>query len=182
VSGAIADHELRAGAFEASSNRTRLDLPLVHELLRTRYWAQEITLQQVERQTAFSTLAFGLYQIEALPELPPPSSRHHLPPDRVETFPLLRETYPRQVGFCRVVSDLTRFAYLADVVVAPQLQGRGLGKLLLDCVYSHPELVDVRLHCLRTDDAHTLYQQFGFRALGRAYMWMEKRKPAGRWR
>jgi GNAT superfamily N-acetyltransferase len=177
-------HSLREGAFEATTDRARLDFATIHELLVTRYWAKNTSREQIERQTRYSTFAFGLYQLEDLPALPEQTRSFKAPKwkQERERLPLLPEQAPRQVGFCRVVSDLTRFAYLADVVVAPQLQGFGLGKLLMRCVYSHPELIEVRLHCLRTDDAHNLYTQYGFRALGHPDLWMERKKLDSKWR
>lgn len=40
----------------------------------------------------------------------------------------------KQIGFARLVTDYTTFAYLTDVYVLPKYQGRGLGGWLLDCV------------------------------------------------
>jgi GNAT superfamily N-acetyltransferase len=68
----------------------------------------------------------------------------------------------RQVGFARVVTDYTTFAYLADVFILPSHQGQGLGKWLVGCILQHPELQSLRKWTLNTRDAHTLYQRFGF--------------------
>lgn len=67
-----------------------------------------------------------------------------------------------QVGFARVISDLTTFAYLADVFILPAYQGRGLGKWLIQCILAHPDLQQLRRWTLYTKDAHGLYAQFGF--------------------
>ncbi|HKX30390.1 MAG TPA: GNAT family N-acetyltransferase, partial [Blastocatellia bacterium] len=45
-----------------------------------------------------------------------------------------------QVGFARVISDLTTFAYLADVFILESHRGRGLSKLLMREIMSHPDL------------------------------------------
>jgi GNAT superfamily N-acetyltransferase len=68
----------------------------------------------------------------------------------------------QQVGFARVVTDYTTFAYLADVFIVPSHQGQGLGKWLIECILQHPELQSLRRWTLYTKDAHTLYQRFGF--------------------
>jgi len=68
----------------------------------------------------------------------------------------------RQVGFARVITDYTTFAYLADVFILPSHQGRGLGKWFVGCILQHPELQSLRKWTLNTRDAHTLYQRFGF--------------------
>ncbi|OOF93614.1 hypothetical protein ASPCADRAFT_209558 [Aspergillus carbonarius ITEM 5010] len=41
---------------------------------------------------------------------------------------------PKQIGFARLVTDNITFAYLTDVYVLPEYQGRGLGGWLLDCM------------------------------------------------
>ena len=70
----------------------------------------------------------------------------------------------RQIGFARVISDFTTYGYLADVYVLEEFQGQGLGKWLMECIMSHPELQDFRRFSLSTSDAHGLYSQFGFKA------------------
>jgi GNAT superfamily N-acetyltransferase len=70
----------------------------------------------------------------------------------------------RQVGFARVISDRTTYAYLADVFVLETHRGRGVGKRLMECIVSHPELQGLRRWNLFTRDAHGLYRQFGFGA------------------
>jgi len=67
-----------------------------------------------------------------------------------------------QVGFARLVTDYTTFAYLADVFIVSSYQGQGLGKWLVECILQHPELQSLRKWTLNTRDAHTLYERFGF--------------------
>ena len=69
----------------------------------------------------------------------------------------------RQVGFARVISDLTTFAYVSDVFVVESHQGRGVGKRLMAAIVAHPELQELRRWTLFTRDAHGLYRQYGFR-------------------
>jgi GNAT superfamily N-acetyltransferase len=69
----------------------------------------------------------------------------------------------RQVGFARVISDRTTFAYLADVFVLEDWRGRGVSKFLVRCILAHPQLQGLRRWLLTTRDAHGLYRQFGFR-------------------
>jgi GNAT superfamily N-acetyltransferase len=83
----------------------------------------------------------------------------------------------KQVGFARVVSDRATIAYLGDVFVLPEFQGRGLGKWLMECVMSHPELQGLRRWILVTRDAHGLYEQLGFKPLGRPEGYMELHNP-----
>jgi len=68
----------------------------------------------------------------------------------------------RQVGFARVISDRATYAYVADVFVLPSHRGLGIGKRLMACITTHPELQRLRLWTLFTRDAHGLYRQYGF--------------------
>ncbi|WP_312891178.1 GNAT family N-acetyltransferase [Mesorhizobium silamurunense] len=76
----------------------------------------------------------------------------------------------KQVGFARAITDYTVFAYLADVIIWPGHRGQGIGKRLVQArkTVSH--------WSLSTNDAHSLYEKFGFKIDGR-YMRLE-RKPA----
>ena len=118
--------------FEISTERARLDLDLVHDVLTKSYWAEGRRRSVVERSIA-NSLCFGVYHAG------------------------------RQVAFARVVSDRAVFAYLMDVFVVPEFRGRGISKALMRAVLDHPDLQNLRLFLLRTQDAHGLYEQFGFR-------------------
>lgn len=88
-------------------------------------------------------------------------------------FVLRSET--RQAGFARVISDGATIAFLSDVFILPEFRGRGLGRWLLECVMSHPELQGLRAWVLVTRDAHELYSKVGFKALARPERYMELR-------
>ena len=78
-----------------------------------------------------------------------------------------------QVGFCRAVTDYATFAWIADVFVDPGVRGLGLGKHMVQLLFGLPELAGVRL-VLQTNDAHSLYAQFGFQPLAHTERWMER--------
>ena len=67
-----------------------------------------------------------------------------------------------QVGFARVISDQTSFAYLADVFILESHRRKGLARMLLECILDHPELQGLRTWLLKTRDAHDLYRKVGF--------------------
>jgi GNAT superfamily N-acetyltransferase len=67
----------------------------------------------------------------------------------------------RQVGYARAMSDGVSEAYLADVIVDPEHRGRGIGKLLIRTMIEEGPGAVFRW-TLFTDDAHGLYEQFGF--------------------
>ena len=78
-----------------------------------------------------------------------------------------------QVGFARVITDKATYAYIADVYIEEPHRGRGLSKLLMRALLSHPECRGMRRWLLGTRDAHALYRQFGFTPLQRPERWME---------
>lgn len=79
----------------------------------------------------------------------------------------------KQIGLARVVTDYAIFAYLCDVFIHEDYRARGLGKWLIETVMSHPDLQGLRRWTLATRDAHGLYKQFGWDALGSPEKWME---------
>ena len=78
-----------------------------------------------------------------------------------------------QVGFARVVTDYTTFAYLADVFVLEAHRGKGLSKSLMKYIFSHEKLQGLRRFCLGTRDAHGLYEKFGFSPIAKPENFME---------
>ena len=121
--------------YTVSTDKTRLDVELIHAFLSRSYWAEGRTLETVEASLRGS-LCFGVYEGD-------------------------REAGKGQVGFARVVTDYATFACLADVFILETHRGRGLGKLLLKAVLCQPELQSCSW-ALFTLDAHDLYTQFGF--------------------
>ena len=84
----------------------------------------------------------------------------------------------RQVGFARAITDRAWYAYIADVFVDEAHRGKGLGKLIMEAVTSHPDLQNLRRMMLGTADAHGLYRQFGFTDLDQPERWMTRGDPA----
>lgn len=67
-----------------------------------------------------------------------------------------------QIGFARLITDFTTFAFLADVFIVEKHRGKGLSKWLMQIMIELPELQGLRTWMLKTADAHGLYKQFGF--------------------
>jgi GNAT superfamily N-acetyltransferase len=84
---------------------------------------------------------------------------------------------PAQIGFARVITDRSTFAYLSDVFVLESRRGNGLGKWLMEVIMSHPDLQGLRRFTLATRDAHGLYRQFGFGPVARPERLMEILDP-----
>jgi len=83
----------------------------------------------------------------------------------------------RQIGFSRVVTDRAVFAYLCDVYIHEDYRGQSLGKWMMECVLSHPDLQGIKRFSLFTGDAHELYRQFGFSEMTDPNLYMEKLDP-----
>lgn len=66
-----------------------------------------------------------------------------------------------QVAFARVVTDRATSAHLKDVFVFPPFRGCGYGLAIVRAVMTHPDLGDAGF-TLATNDAHGLYERFGF--------------------
>lgn len=86
----------------------------------------------------------------------------------------------QQVGFARVVTDYACFAYVCDVIVWPEHRGLGIGKKLMQALLDHPDLATVTGWSLRTSDAHTLYNKFGFEVSSDGMYMRLARQPATR--
>jgi GNAT superfamily N-acetyltransferase len=81
----------------------------------------------------------------------------------------------RQIGFARVITDYTTFAYLADVFIVSEYRRKGISKELINYIKSYPELQGLRRWVLATADAQGLYKKFGFSALSHPERFMEIR-------
>ena len=122
-----------AGGYELDDDLSRLDFDAVHGYITDSYWARGRSREKMQAAIDGSARVIGLYA-----------------PDG------------SQAGFARVISDSTTYAYLADVFVFEQHRGRGLGvELVREAVDSEP-WSQMSWH-LRTKDAHSLYEKFGFR-------------------
>ena len=142
-------HELRHEGYVITDDRSRLDRDVVHRYLsQESYWAKGVSRDTVDRSLD-NSLCLGVYA---------PSGQ--------------------QVGLSRVITDFATYAYLCDVFILTEHRGKGLGKVLIQTVVSHPRLQSIRRMSLGTLDAHGLYAPFGFKAIGQPERHMEKRYPA----
>jgi ribosomal protein S18 acetylase RimI-like enzyme len=82
-----------------------------------------------------------------------------------------------QIGLARVITDRATFAYLCEVYVLEQYQGKGLGRWLTETVMSHSVLQGLRRFSLVTRDAHELYRPLGFAPLDRPEHYLEILRP-----
>lgn len=125
-----------------------MDFDKVTQMLSKAYWSVGIKKEEVLQGAQHSTIVFGVFDKE-----------------------------DKQIGYARILSDKTRFCYLMDVMVDEALRGQGIGQLIIKHILSHPELKDVYTWTLRTEDAHTLYEKFGFKPIEKPGDWMIISKP-----
>jgi len=139
-------NEWKRGEYIISTDKSRLDLNIIHSFLTASYWAEGIPLETVQRAIEHS-FTLGVYRAD------------------------------QQVGFARLVTDYTTFAYLADVFILEPFRNQGLSKWLLTVMIEHPDLQGLRRWLLATKDAHELYRQFGFTELRWPERFMEVLVP-----
>ncbi len=135
----------RDDGFLISTDPTRLDLPMIVDFLAQSYWAQG-TPETLLRKSIDQALSFGLYASD-----------------------------DQQIGYARIVSDYSRFAWLSDVFVLDSHRGLGLGVWLVDTITEYPPLNAIGRFVLATRDAHGVYQKSGFEPLDQPEMWMLRR-------
>ncbi len=68
----------------------------------------------------------------------------------------------KQVGYARLVTDYSTFAYLADVYVEDSHRGNGISKVMMRELFALDWVKGLRRIMLATKDAHELYKQVGF--------------------
>lgn len=64
--------------------------------------------------------------------------KHSLP------FAVIDNSTQQLVGFARVLTDEVRYAYIYDVMTDESLRGKGIGKMIMNAILSHPQLSRVK--------------------------------------
>ena len=129
--------------YEISTDAHRLNVEVIHKFLAEDSYWSAGIPRPVVERAIENSLCFGVYHGAA------------------------------QIGFARVVTDKSTFALLADLFILEAHRGKGLSKWLMRCVVEHQDLQGLRRLLLLTSDAHGLYRQFGFEALGNPSRFME---------
>jgi len=131
--------------YTISTDKTKLDLDVIHQFLSQDSYWALNIPRELVQRAINNSLCFGMYYHE------------------------------QQVGFARVISDLATFAYLSDVFVVPAHRGKGLSKFLVETISNYSDLQGLRRWVLVTQDAHTLYTQFGFTPLDKPELFMQRK-------
>ena len=133
--------------YKTSSDNKDMDLMVIHSFISNSYWAKGIPFKTMEKAIS-NSLCFGVFTESGV-----------------------------QVAFARMITDCATFAYLADVFVVKEHRGKGLSKWLMSTIVEHPDLQGIRRMALATSDAHSLYEQFGFKSLSSPESFMELHQP-----
>lgn len=126
-----------------STNPSKLDVGVVHDYLSNHTHWAKNRSYETVEESIKNSLCFGVY------------------------------SQNRLIGFSRVITDYEVFAFLLDVFVVDEFQGKGIGKLLIKTTLDHPDLQKNMVWTLATKDAHGLYRQYGFTELADSSLWMQ---------
>ena len=135
------------GEYTISDEKNLLDLKIIHKYLSEESYWCNGIPIETVAKSIDGSHCFGLYHFE------------------------------KQIGFARVVTDHATFAYLADVFILSEHQGKKLSKWLMKTIVEHPKFQNLRRWMLATRDAHSLYEQFGFKTLEKPDRFMELHNP-----
>ena len=135
------------GEYTISDEKNLLDLKIIHKYLSEESYWCSGIPIETVAKSIDGSHCFGLYHFE------------------------------KQIGFARVVTDHATFAYLADVFILSEHQGKKLSKWLMKTIVEHPKFQNLRRWMLATRDAHSLYEQFGFKPLEKPDRFMELHNP-----
>lgn len=124
----------------------KMDFTRITELLKNAFWCKGIKKEEVIQGCQNSAVVVGTFL-----------------PDNT------------QIGFSRVISDKTRFAYILDVIVDENYRRIGIGQSMIKYILENQELKDVYQWTLITKDAHDVYKKLGFHAIARPNDQMEIR-------
>lgn len=128
---------------QISTDKSRLNIELIHNYLSNESYWAKGRSIEKVKLSIENSICFGVY---------------------------LDET---QIGFARVVTDYAVFAWILDVFILKDFQGRGYGKKLMNTIMTQNNLQNLLRWGLGTDDAHGLYEQYGFKPLRKPQNMME---------
>jgi GNAT superfamily N-acetyltransferase len=140
--------EVKQAAYTISTDQDKLQLDVIHRYLTEEAYWTTGRTLEMTEKSIEHSLCFGVY------------------------------FHDQQVGFARVITDYTIFAYLCDVFILTEYQGQGLGKWLTETILKVLDDEGVRWTMLATRDAHELYEDYGgFQKLFLPEKWMGRVNP-----
>ena len=133
--------------YTLSTDKSKLDINLIHDFLCNKSYWAKGIPFDTVKTAIENSVCFGIY------------------------------CNNKQVGFARVITDISTFGYIGDVFVIEEHRGKGLSKWLMECIMKHHELQGFRRWIILTRDAHDLYQKFGFTLVKKPQNYMENHTP-----
>lgn len=127
---------------EYTSDVDRIDFAAAHEWLSNTYWSRGIARKRIEQGFRASTAVVSAH------------------------------CDGQMKGIARCLCDTTRFGYIADVFVAPDMRGRGVARDLVRHLVQRSDLRETEHWYLMTRDAHQVYRKLGFQTYERPERWM----------
>jgi GNAT superfamily N-acetyltransferase len=138
-------YEESKDGFLISTDKSKLNIAVIHHYLSTASYWAKNIPLQKVQRSIEHSFCFGVYKND------------------------------EQVGFARLITDYTTYAYLADVFILDEYRGMGLSKWLMQFITTNAEVRGLRRWMLATQDAHNLYTQFGFTPLDKPERVMQRR-------
>ena len=126
-----------------STEKSLLDVHVIHDYLSNRSYWAKGRSIETVKKSIENSFCFGVY------------------------------TGNQQIGFARVVTDFAVYAYILDVFILESHRGKGLGKKLMQEIMNHEQLQNLQRWGLATNDAHGLYEKYGFKTLAHSEKHME---------
>jgi GNAT superfamily N-acetyltransferase len=126
-----------------STDKNKLDIKLIHEYLSNDSYWAKGRDIEIVKRSIANSLCFGVYNNDT------------------------------QIGFARVITDYAVFAWILDVFILDDFKCKNYGKRLMSEIMTHDKLQNLQRWGLGTDDAHGLYEQFGFKPLRKPQSMME---------
>lgn len=114
------------------SDSKEIDIEQVVALYRFADWAKDRTEEETEAVLSQSSLVLSLWEGDRL------------------------------IAFARVLTDFVFRAAIYDVIVHPDFQRKGVGRVLIDRLLNHPSLKKVPVFHLLTLDKRPFYEKLGF--------------------
>jgi len=129
--------------FQILTDKSKLDIKLIHDYLSKESYWAKGRSIEAVKKSIENSLCFGVFQDK------------------------------KQIGFARVVTDYAVFAWIMDVFIVKDYRGKGLGKELMSRIMNDEKLQNLQRWGLGTEDAHGLYEKFGFKSLSKPQNMME---------
>src|SRR3990167_6717974 len=122
------------GSYSIRNEMTEEQLDQLHALSQKMWWSADRTKEEIATML-----------------------KHCMP------FAVIDNDTQRLVGFARVLTDEVRYVYIYDVMTVEPLRSRGIGKMIMEAMLTHPKLSCVKYFELTcAPDLVGYYKKFGF--------------------